>query len=175
MKKNVLSIAVIAVALFAFGANAQNPDKSQRPACLVEGCTQHQHNDYKPHRPSGYNPFEGIELTDAQKTKIAEMRKNNKEALKQKAEAQRKVREENKMKRDSIIRSGKLNQLRQLKEILTPEQYVTYLENKIVNQPSFRKTKGFGKGNPGKPCDFKKADDRCGHKTHKCDKNKDTK
>ena len=169
MKKKVLSIAVIATSLFAFTGNAQNPENCPRQQCPAADCAEgvHHHKNRKPE--ACCNPFEGIELTEAQKAKIEEMRKNNREAVKQKVEERRKNREETRAKRDSLIRSGKLNQLRQLKEILTPEQYVTYLENIAVSQSSPRPRMEFGTGKPGKPGEFKKPgrDDRRGHKPPK--------
>ncbi len=178
MKKKVLSIAVIAVSLFAFSANAQNTENCPRKQCPAEKCAPNGPRSHQGQRLDAFcNPFEGIELTEAQKTKLEEMRKSNHEAMKQKMAEGRKKHEEACAKRDSIIRSGKLNHLRQLKEVLTPEQYVTYLENMVVNQPAPRKPMGFGKGKPGKPCDFKKGgcDDHRGHKHHKGNKNKDVK
>lgn len=152
MKKKVLSIAIIAVSLFSVSAVAQNPDDAQRPACMVEGCDQHHQNGPKAPRHRMSNPFEGLNLTDAQKEQIKELRKNNKEARQQKQADRQKNRNVSREKRDSLIKTGKLNHLRQLKEILTPEQYVTFLENIVVSQkPEGRNHRmAPGKGKHGK-------------------------
>ncbi len=161
MKKKVLSLAIIATSLLTVSAVAQNPDDAQRPACLVEGCDQHQHRGPKAPKPECGNPFEGLNLTDAQKAKLDQLRKDGQDARQKKQEERRKNREEARAKRDSLMKTGKLNHLRQIKEILTPEQYVTFLENMVVNQkPEARNHRmAPGKGKQGQRGDF----GRCGH------------
>ena len=179
MKKKVLSLAIIAASVFSATAIAQNPEDCNTQQYPTEGCAPdgqrgpcgpgREHRG--PKMDKCHNPFEGINLTDAQKAKLDELHKKNQEAMKQKREERQKKQEEARVKRDSIMREGKLNQLRQIKEILTPEQYVTYLENMVVNQPDGRGHR-MAPGKPGKPGDAGKPgrDDRRGHKPPKGDK-----
>jgi len=71
--------------------------------------------------------FDGITLSREQQTKIAEMRKARMEARRNKHMENRKAGKE--------LRKS---HLAEMKEVLTPEQYVVYLENIVVNRPEGR-------------------------------------
>lgn len=95
------------------------------------------------------NPFEGITLTAEQKTKL--------EALKQECKTR-----ENKVKEGVKAEGRKAGErsrewLGKVKEVLTPEQYVTFLENSFVSKdgrhgkhPRMAQLKGHGKQTKGK-------------------------
>lgn len=123
MKKKILSIAVLLAAFMGSTAIAQTPattvqtQKSERMAQRREA------------RP---NPFEGIDLTEKQQ---AEMK-----ALREGIMAERKkiASEEKAEKKDMLEQRKKDTKeyLAKIKEILTPEQYVQFLENSYLNQVS---------------------------------------
>lgn len=67
-------------------------------------------------------PFEGLNLTEAQQAQIKELRANCQQQKKEGKEQKKATRKE-----------CKQNMLAQLKTILTPEQYIQFLENSFVN------------------------------------------
>ena len=82
-------------------------------------------------------PFEGIELTDAQKEQLKAMQ-DECGANKQKCATDKQARKQ--AKREAR-KTAQKEQLAKIKAILTPEQYVTFLENQVVNarQPKAKK------------------------------------
>lgn len=97
----------------------------------------------------------GIELTDAQKAKISQI---NSDRLAKRAEARKaadKARRDKRMRSDSTAKAEKREYLKNMKEVLTPEQYVVFLENMVVERsaPQARHIHGKnikGKGMKGK-------------------------
>lgn len=159
MKKIILSLAFVASGLFALTANAQQ--NSNQPACCQPNaeccqpgaeCCQTPHK-LKMKKAPKVNPFEGITLTEAQKTSIAQLNETKK---KERVEAQKAKKENQKAERKKF-KDGKKEYLKELQKILTPEQYTTYLENMVLNSPKgqknmskdkFRGPKGMKKGGP---------------------------
>lgn len=101
--------------------------------------------------------FEGINLTDSQKSRIKEICETNRKSGKQDKQAIR----ANKIER-------KKNFLENVKTVLTPEQYVAFLENNYING---------GKVKAGKDMSFHKGDKKKdrkgdrkgrGHGNHAC-------
>ena len=167
MKKGILSIAVIAASLFSFSAIAQTPAKSADCCNTTAQCANPQTcpKDAKlcaknakacpALRPCAADPFEGINLTDAQKAKLATL----KEQRKAKCEAAGKAKKERFQQRDSMVKANKKEYLNGVKEVLTPEQYVVFLENIVVSAPgndraAHHNMRAVKKG------DFKKGDRR---------------
>lgn len=128
MKKKILSLALIAMSLVAVNSVAQTNNtgtpNQENVQCQAPG---------KKGECAPACPFEGLNLTDAQKTKIKELntkrdatRTEKKKELK--AEKQRK--DATKM---SERKNAKKTYLAEVKAILTPEQYVSFLENFYIN------------------------------------------
>lgn len=135
MKKGILSIAVVAASLFSFNAFAQ--DKSVVTACpnTPAQCVNAQACPANPQacpvkRPCA-DPFAGINLTQEQQTKLTALR----EKCKINRAAADKARKDRFQQRDSIMRVNKKQRLEEVKAILTPEQYVIFLENMVVANP----------------------------------------
>lgn len=141
MKKTILA-AIATMMLFSFSAQAQdNNNKKAEKCCKETTC-----------KTACSKEFEGIQLTDAQKTKIQNLKAEKKakmEAAQAKRKEMAKERKELKdslkrqkrdfsMKNDSLFKAGKREYLTQIKEILTPDQYVVYLENQVINMGSGR-------------------------------------
>lgn len=136
MKKGILSIAVVAASLFSFNAFAQ--DKSATPDCCNTPAQCVNNAQACPANPQACpvkrpcaDPFAGINLTQEQQTKLTALR----EKCKINRAAADKARKDRFQQRDSIMRVNKKQRLEEVKAILTPEQYVIFLENMVVANP----------------------------------------
>lgn len=136
MKKGILSIAVVAASLFSFNAFAQ--DKSATPDCCNTPAQCVNNAQACPGNPQACpvqrpcaDPFAGINLTQEQQTKLTALR----EKCKINRAAADKARKDRFQQRDSIMRVNKKQRLEEVKAILTPEQYVIFLENMVVANP----------------------------------------
>ena len=121
MKKFMIAMAVAAMTISGFTASAQNT-KTDTDCCApcpnkTENCRQPENCAKK-----SQCPFNGLNLTDAQKNKLKELHK---------AEAAK--RQECKQAKQGCSRTMRTEHLAAVKAILTPEQYVSYLENIAVS------------------------------------------
>lgn len=147
IKKVILSIAIVAAAsLSSFAANDnKGSDNKQSTECSgkCSDCNK-ECNKVKPgkHGRNGFGmrAFEGIDLTEAQKTQLETLRAD----FKAKKEAAMKNKGENKTKKENLteeqkkqLKAEKMAKRQQekqefdnkVKSILTPEQYTKYLDN----------------------------------------------
>lgn len=133
MKKKLFGIALIAMLAILPAAAKDNvaKDAKKEAACCAK-------TECRKEGAKGVNPFEGLNLTDAQKTKLADLRKSRAEqakALKEQGKA-------DKQKAAEGRKNFKQQYLKDVKAILTPEQYTQFLENSYVKQghrPNFDK------------------------------------
>lgn len=116
MNKMILSMAIAAISFGGFSASAK--EKTQKEACPVAG-TEQTACGKQSARPC---PFDGMNLTDAQKEQLKQLCQSRTSDKKAKKEAKREARNQNRRE-----------QLAKIKAILTPEQYVQFLENSFVN------------------------------------------
>ncbi len=142
MKRTILSIAFVAVATLMLTAvannNSANEDISQ-DKCKKERCDKNNIKRGKHHKAHMFNPFEGIALSDSQKeqlkAKAVERKANREKMMKNHSDENKKMRKQ--------WRDMRKQHLEDLKLILTPEQYVQYLENLALNshnqKPRFHK------------------------------------
>lgn len=127
MNKKISAIALAIVASLGIGAFAQTLAACpQAPACTPNAACA-------PANACGDSCctavfFEGITLTPEQQTKIAAIKADRQKAVKE-------ARENRKADR----RNCKRDYLNKMKEVLTPEQYVVFLENMVVNRPDGQK------------------------------------
>ena len=122
MKTKALLLAAI---LFATGSTvcfAAN-DSANSDNTTKKECKKGDNCDRK--RPD-FNPFEGLNLTENQQSKLNDLKS---ECCKRKESGQK----GDKQKPDR--REAKREYLAKVKSILTPEQYVTFLENMTLNRP----------------------------------------
>lgn len=129
MKKKILGLALIAMSCVTFSSMAQTPaadntSAKQENVKGKKGARQER---------KAINPFEGLNLTDAQQTQLQQLDAKRKAARREQAQA----RKENKQKKDSARmadrRAAKKAYLEEVKAIVGPEQYVVFLENMYVN------------------------------------------
>ena len=160
MKKKVLGLALMAMALVGFNGMAQNNSQKNSQCCKAQTeCTKGGKGMKKEAREMK-NPYEGLTLTDAQKSKLAELdskrmadRKAKMEARKAEVKGQKGERNDADMKsRMEARKADKMEYLKEVKAIIGPDQYVVFLENFYVN--------GGGNHNGGKAIRQGKA----GHK-----------
>lgn len=120
MKKKILSIALVLAGLMGTSAMAQSPSTTPQPTCQQQTCTA----------KAKANPFEGLNLSEKQQAELKALREGCK-AERQKIAAQEKA--EKKEMREQRKKDNK-EYLDKIKGILTPEQYVQFLENAYLNQ-----------------------------------------
>lgn len=141
MKKILVGIAIISASIlstYAATDNNSNTDRKTRTECTCDGAGQHKGKHGKEGR--GMKAFEGINLTDAQKSQIEALRAEQRAQK----EAAKKARGEKKEGRENLTdeqrqqmkaeKQAKRQQAmdafnNKVKAILTPEQYAKYLEN----------------------------------------------
>jgi len=144
MKKTILAVATAIISTFAMTtmANDGNQDNSIAKEYTARRC----HDCVLDNKA-----FDGIELTDTQKTEIentrtrrAEQAKVNREkARADRKEAKKQAREERRRQRSDMrdqARKERREALTEIKAILTPEQYIEYLENIVVNNTARPRT-----------------------------------
>lgn len=135
MKKQIISLAIAAIALTSFTSFAQTKGAAA-PCCTATPtgvCTAA--NRPAP-GPKAMNPFEGINLTADQKSKLESLAQERRKDIKARGDEQKKMRRE-RFQADSarMVASREARKadrkayLAKVKSILTPGQYVTYLEN----------------------------------------------
>lgn len=187
MNKKIFSLALAAIMVLgaSFSAMAAKPKKQKKDSCPANTeCVAAQCNtpqecgcpEGKGQRP---DPFAGLNLTADQQAKLEalkqEVRKDRQEATQRMRQAADSIRQEGKrakregrseaveagqqIKRGSQVAGERSRQwLGKVKEILTPEQYVQYLENSFVQQsgrhdkkkgPDMRRREGRGHGHNG--------------------------
>lgn len=147
MKKILLSIAVLTSSAVAFAANdnkPQTPGNASTEQIVIGSSSQKDKTDkkYKTVRKNQKADrkkdretrlFEGITLTDDQKSRLAALktqRKTDRDAKKKEGKQdKRKLTDEQKQQRYAEKIGTRKAYLAEVKEMLTPQQYVTFLEN----------------------------------------------
>lgn len=144
MKKKILSLAIIAMSVASFGATAQTKtttscDTKAKGACVAEECG----NPGKQCRKAPC-PFDGLTLTDAQKSQLQQLNTSRREARKTEARDRKADKQRGDSARMAARRVDKQEYLKQVKSIVGPEQYVIFLENFYVNGGGQQRTPGKG-------------------------------
>ena len=146
----------MAMALIGFNGMAQNTQQCGKAQVEnSKGC-----KGAKQCGKAKVNPYEGLTLTDAQKSKLAELdskriadHKAKMEARKAEARDQKadKGRTHADMKaRMEARKADKMEYLKEVKAIIGPEQYVVFLENMYVNGGDRQCGKAIRQGKGGK-------------------------
>lgn len=176
MRKIIFASTLALATLFAGGIYAQNQKEEGKAKHRTE-YSKEDKNSKKEVKPR-FNPFEGLNLTSEQQEKLKVLRQGLGNAMPKKeklskeqkksitAEQKKQMKAERKAKKLEV----KKNYLTGVKEILTPDQYVMYLENIYINTPDVKmkasdKRKGIKE--PRKPSDKKKNPSQKNKKTPK--------
>lgn len=162
MNKKVLGLALIAVSAIAMTGVAQTP------AATTSATQEKIRTDRKAAKESRkqVNPFEGLNLTDSQKTQLQQLDAKRSEARKQAARARKVDKQQKDSVRSESRKAAKKAYLAEVKTILTPEQYTVFLENMYVNGGAHKNHKKFADGRK----DGKKHGDRKGMKGNRPDR-----
>lgn len=133
MKKKFMILSLAAASLFGFNAMAQNDNNCDDPRNCPKQCDQPNAPFDKMYRPTSIEEmaFEGILLTPEQQAAVDKVKADRK-ALREQARAQEQTEKANRME---ARQKAKRDYLKQMQAILTPDQYVTFLENIVVAQP----------------------------------------
>ncbi|MDE6127355.1 MAG: hypothetical protein K2G30_10430 [Muribaculaceae bacterium] len=128
MKKKILSLAIVAMSFAAFGTMAQTTaSQNNGKACATEQCAKAGKS------VKAANPFDGLNITDAQKAQLQQLNTSRREERKAQTEARKADRQRGDSARIAQRRADKKEYLEQVKAIVGPEQYVVFLENFYVN------------------------------------------
>lgn len=141
MKKQILSLMVVGMSLFTFNAYAQNQatqrigQKAKTECPVAQECCEQNVADGQCPDNCCDGLFEGITLSAEQQAKIKDLQSKCAAQNKNNSKARKEARKESREKAANDRRSGKRQYLNEMKQILTPEQYVTFLENMALNGP----------------------------------------
>lgn len=132
MKKLMIALAAIAMTT-GFAANAAN-DKKNDKKCDATKCEQKAcPKDCAAGCPEmGMAEFEGLQLTDAQKDQLKAIKAERRDAAKKAKEAKQEAKKAEKGAKADARRQCRQEYLQKVKAVLTPEQYVQFLENQVT-------------------------------------------
>lgn len=152
MKKKFLALAITLLAMGTVTASAKKSEKAPQQNCPVAECTQQQCQACDSVECGGGQMlfFEGIELTPDQQTKLQAIKPQRPDKG---MRGERRSRPQGQPRQfagqpcDSAKfkqapgqrpnrMQGRRNYINQVKEILTPEQYVVFLENMVTAAPA---------------------------------------
>lgn len=129
MKKKIMILAVAVASMAGFSTYAQQLSATATSGVQSEKCVKGEKKCCDKSVCKGGNAFEGIALTPDQQSKLDALKANCK-ASKEKCKADKKAAKE---QARADRKQAKRNYLNQVKGILTPEQYVVFLENIVVS------------------------------------------
>ncbi|MCH5345638.1 MAG: hypothetical protein J1E63_00930 [Muribaculaceae bacterium] len=143
MKKKIFSIALAAMAFVALPTLADNAPKAIDKNATAQCCTP---DGGTKKVAQGINPFEGLNLTDAQKAQLKQLQETRKAERTAKATQDKEARKAKKEAAKADRKAARKAYLEQIKAILTPEQYVQYLENIATEKSAVNKQAKKGMG-----------------------------
>lgn len=146
MKKLIIAMACMAVTA-GFTAAAQTEKKCDKQNCpKTEQCTKDKACDKQQPcaRPC---EFDGLNLTDAQKEQLKSIKAEQISKAQAAKQAKQQAKAKAKAEKRAAKEAARAEYLAKVKAVLTPEQYVQYLEN-IAKHPA--KAKGMKPGKQGK-------------------------
>lgn len=132
MKKTFLSIAVLLASIAGVSVSAQTTADATAAKTKTE-CTKGCAAKGAP----AYNPFAGLNLTEQRQSQLQALKTQMKDAKAKEAktrEAAKAERQAQKKQKMEARVQARRDYLAKVKNILTPEQYVQFLENSYVDQ-----------------------------------------
>ena len=145
MKKKILGLALIAMSLVAFTGAARTTTDTNTSAKEAKENVKGKKADRKECHAK-VNPFEGLDLTDAQQAKIQQLDNKRKTERKEQMQARKENKQRQSADRKEARRNAKKEYLKEVKEIIGSDKYVTFLENAYVNNGRHGDGKAFRQG-----------------------------
>lgn len=152
MKKKIMTIALALAVLGGIQAGAKNNDNTTTTCTqqTEQSCPAKKARDGKSPRMDkqqraffSQQAFDGIQLTDAQKAGLKaldEQQQAKRQEMKAQKESAKAEARQQKQQNDSTMRASrqqaKRDYLNGVKSVLTPDQYVVFLENIVVEGPA---------------------------------------
>ena len=128
MRKKILGIALVAMTMFAANSFAQTPTINNN-STKVENVKGKKTDKQQNKR----NRYEGLTLTDTQKTQLQQLDEKRAAQRRENAEAKKAEKQQKNADRMDARKAAKMEYLQEVKAIVGPEQYVVFLENFYVN------------------------------------------
>jgi len=132
MKKKIAAIAMVLAAFVSFNVSAQSVPDAAATAAAIK-CEKAGH--CKMMEKKCASPFAGLNLTDAQKQALKDLRNDRckiyANICKEKCNADS-VKRHCRAEKMAKAKNARTEYLSKVKAILTPEQYVQFLENSFV-------------------------------------------
>lgn len=127
MKKKILTAAIALAAICGLSASAQKPACVPGAACpeTAQQCRKGSPDCDKPCGGPYCEVFAGLNLTDSQKAAIQQLNKDRR-ANRQQCDSTRRA----------ARKQARRDYIQGVKKVLTPEQYVQFLETIVVEQPA---------------------------------------
>ena len=138
MKKTVLALSLSILSVLGFSAMAQKQKPNEKcDKANKELCSKGK--ECKMAGKAKYNPFEGLNLTQAQEQKLAELNAQKPERREgQHPGKKEQMTQEQRQAKMQARQDRSREYLAKVKAILTPEQYVSFLENVAVHKEGRR-------------------------------------
>lgn len=131
MKKTVLGLAIAAMSFTAFSTMAQTTACNNAASCNNEQvCTT---NAACTKADTVCALFDGLNLTDTQKAQLQKLNANRRIAREQMAKTRKETKMRDVQAARADRRASKKQYLEEVKAIIGPDQYVTFLENVYIN------------------------------------------
>lgn len=137
MKKQILALAVAIISAGSFSIYAADGN-GRKDDCVKDQCDGRQCDSRETQCRKDRkcpNPFEGLNLTADQQTKLKELMAAECPVKKDSAKCDGTQKRQRREAKAADRRQAKREFLAKVKEILTPEQYVTFLENSFSDSP----------------------------------------
>ena len=141
MKKTILALSLSVLSVLGFSAMAQNQKCEGKKCENKEVCKKECKKDGKDCKKfdrAQYNPFDGLNLTEAQTQQLAALKSEMKQNDGQRSDKKEQMTPEQRQEKMKEMMQKRENRSREylakVKSILTPEQYVSFLENVAVHK-----------------------------------------
>ncbi len=147
MNKKIFGIALVAMSLISFSSMAQTSTSTtgKKDGTCQRVCKDGKQKCGKERNGSMSNPFEGLSLSADQQKKLKSLQEKRMAERKEKSEKAKASAQADRQDRMAKRKESRKQFLVEVKSILTPEQYVQFLENNFQSR-GCKAGKGHGHG-----------------------------
>lgn len=133
MKKKVLGLALVAMSVVSLTSMAQS--KNTECNTTNKECVNKECKKMKGERRGKANPFEGMNLTEAQKTQLQQLKEKRSKLRAENKSADKAKKDADKQKKREARRAARKQYLQDVKSIIGADNYVVFLENIVLESP----------------------------------------